>query len=130
MSSMEDPLNLTNEIITILASNDNKESLEKSEIILIEKLRLYEEQDISVRDAIRQLTDNGREALALASADNDSDNSTRIGELEHENTATNKKIEKIENDIRLLEKACQDKDEEGECLKLDKYLMKTHSRLY
>lgn len=113
MSSSEDPLNLTNEIITILASNDNKESLEKSEKFLIEKARLFEEQEISVQEAIRELTKRGKQA-ALVLDDTHPDNAARIAELKQENTVTGERIENIEQDICLLEKAYQEKDLKGE----------------
>ncbi|XP_031557630.1 kinetochore protein Spc24-like [Actinia tenebrosa] len=116
MSSSEHPLKLTNEIITILASNDNRESLEKSDKFLIEKAHLCEEQGISVQEAIRQLTKAENQA-ARDLDDNQPVNTARIAELKHENTVTSERIEKIEQDITLLEKACQDSNLKGEKLK-------------
>ena len=115
MSSLGDPLTLTNEIITILASEDNRESLEKTEEFLIEKARLCEDQGISVQEAIRELTKAGKQA-ALDLEDLRPDNTTRIAELKHENAATSERIEKIEQDIVSLKKTCQEKDEIGELI--------------
>lgn len=111
MDSVENPQSLVNEVITILASEDDKEMLENSKNILMENQRLQEEQEDSVKTLISKLTATCDQAKALDSSTNiDGANTEKIGELKTENSAVDGKIKQIEADLRHLEEVCKEKD--------------------
>ncbi|KAK3745710.1 hypothetical protein QZH41_007667 [Actinostola sp. cb2023] len=110
MCSFENPENLANEIITILASADDKDTLEKSKRILLENQQLQQLQEISVKTAIEKLTEASQASKMNASSTNDAANIDKIDQLKTENSATDQKLKQIEEDLRSLERDCKDKE--------------------
>lgn len=111
MSSFENPENLVNEVITILASGDDKESIENSKNVFRENQRLQDEQELAVKAIIAKLTNSCEQSKALEASTNiDGASTEKIEHLKSENTAVDEKIKQIETDLRNLEDVCKEKD--------------------
>ncbi|XP_020910681.1 kinetochore protein Spc24 [Exaiptasia diaphana] len=118
MEQLESPHNLVNEIITILANVEDKESLENSKNILLEKQKLQQQQELSVKHVIEKLTASSEEAKSLnASTDDKNGNVEKISQLQTERSSTNESIKQIENDLRHLEEVCKQKEIDEKNLK-------------
>lgn len=118
MEQLENPNNLVNEIITILANAEDKETLEKSKNILLENQKLQQEQEMSVSSLIEKLTASSEEAKFLNASTVDTNGVVeKINQLQTERSSTDGKIKQIEDDLRNLEDVCKQKEIDEKNLK-------------
>lgn len=125
--SFREALETANEIITVLSSAEDEESLEKVAKINVDVDEERSHQQESVKETLRALSKILAEKEEEEKASEADENSKRVESLLTEKSTTAQHIEKLEADVKVFEKNITEKEDEIKELKVKATEVKNNS---